>query len=1054
MSEQSCKYWAFISYSHQDKVWGGWLHKALETYRVPKPLVGKPTERGYDVPARVFPVFRDREELPTSAELGRVINQALEQSQYLIVICSPHSAQSLWVNEEIKAFKRLGRENRILCIIVDGEPNASDEKPGTPEDAECFPEAVRFKLGGDGGLTSERTEPIAADAREGKDGKRNALLKLLAGVLGVNFDDLRQRDRLRQRHRRFCMAAGLLLALAGLAFAQMRFAAIRREKVLQAGRAALANARKALSDRQPALAVEQALVALNSEAGSDGQLEPARWVLKRALDANLVESHWQAHHGRVSECAFDASGGRLMTFSSDDEEARVWSVADGRLLSSIKLANKGGWLAGWCGTNEILTASSFAGADGEAKVELAWWSSDSGRQLRKVVLNQCINLDIRQPPTTGLPEWIAVHEYRAQRYRLVRVRDGEAKSIIPEPAGAFHLPMCLSACGVVLLPDPEGIRLFALEGGRALGRLEGVGPGKDLHLECPIASADRKRFAAFVWEGKNMREVGVWRATDGGRAISYPEGKLELNRADFMAVAPGDRLLSNSKKLLAALAVPLGRQPIELPAWNAAGAVWADVGADGSAVAAVFGRDCKGRMVHPGLGLESDLDIGGAEFYAACFSPGGRWLATGDNRGGITLWRTSVAVEAELELPKTVQFAKPRITGEKASSSEVLLQSPIGGDRVVVWDVAARRSTAIITGLVAPEGSSLEFGWNPTDALLIATPEMPITLTPTNFPTNWKTTFYDTKSGRMLWARPVTQAILAPRGKRALAWGKDYWELVQVGQHGLAVVPLAPAHPAVSAYAGQAVFTPDGEHVITATVHGWVEVHSAQTGLSERSFRFANELDTSVNYLNLSPSGHWALLGTFNRWWRLNLITGQSLEVFTTGRRPSGACAFLNGEQTLVGDTGGELQWWSFPDLIAIASVHGQYDPELTLPLDETGELLLRQSYGGIVVADARSGAVRLRFEKTLAVDLKGCLAVVEAENAAQIVRLRDGEILADLPPASAACIAPDGSRVGLVLPHSDHFVSVPISVTETELRARAQQLKRWKSVLQPQHKE
>jgi hypothetical protein len=124
---------------------GDWLHRALETYRVPKPLVGHPIERGYPVPARIFPIFRDREELPTAVDLGEIINHALEQSRYLIVICSPHSAQSQWVNEEIRTFKRLGRENRILCIIVDGEPNASDGKPGFGRDAECFPEAVRFK---------------------------------------------------------------------------------------------------------------------------------------------------------------------------------------------------------------------------------------------------------------------------------------------------------------------------------------------------------------------------------------------------------------------------------------------------------------------------------------------------------------------------------------------------------------------------------------------------------------------------------------------------------------------------------------------------------------------------------------------------------------------------------------------------------------------------------------------------------------------------------------------------------------------------------------------
>ena len=85
------KYWAFISYSHRDRAWGDWLHKTLETYRVPARLVGRASRDG-EVPARLFPVFRDRDELPSSANLGDVLNESLRQSRYQIVICSPRSA--------------------------------------------------------------------------------------------------------------------------------------------------------------------------------------------------------------------------------------------------------------------------------------------------------------------------------------------------------------------------------------------------------------------------------------------------------------------------------------------------------------------------------------------------------------------------------------------------------------------------------------------------------------------------------------------------------------------------------------------------------------------------------------------------------------------------------------------------------------------------------------------------------------------------------------------------------------------------------------------------
>lgn len=213
--EEDYKYWAFISYSHRDEEWAKWLHRSLETYKVPKKLVGRKTPNG-EVPRRIFPVFRDRDELPGAADLGGRLKNALRQSRYLLVICSPKSAASQWVNEEVKTFKALGREDRVLCLIVDGEPYSSD-RPGH-EDEECFPPAVRYRVGTDGQLSSERTEPIAADARKGKDGRTNSMFKLLAGILDVGYNELVQRERQRERARRLrlglSIAAGLLLAVA------------------------------------------------------------------------------------------------------------------------------------------------------------------------------------------------------------------------------------------------------------------------------------------------------------------------------------------------------------------------------------------------------------------------------------------------------------------------------------------------------------------------------------------------------------------------------------------------------------------------------------------------------------------------------------------------------------------------------------------------------------------------------------------------------------------------------------------------------------------------
>ena len=137
---------------------------------------------------------------------GTILTRALEQSAFQLVICSRKAAQSRWVNEEIKTYKRLGREQRIFALIVDGEPGSPDQ--------ECFPEALSFRMGADGQLTRERTEPIAADGRPGKDSKLDVKLKLIAGMLGVGLDELKRREAHRRQRRLMWLAAASVTGMA------------------------------------------------------------------------------------------------------------------------------------------------------------------------------------------------------------------------------------------------------------------------------------------------------------------------------------------------------------------------------------------------------------------------------------------------------------------------------------------------------------------------------------------------------------------------------------------------------------------------------------------------------------------------------------------------------------------------------------------------------------------------------------------------------------------------------------------------------------------------
>ncbi len=207
------RYVAFLSYRHvdPDRRWAAWLLRKIETYRIPRRLA-----RDLDVPRRLGKVFRDEEELAATSDLSGTIREALEGSRYLIVVCSPRTPASKWVDREIQAFRDLGRSGRILAWLGEG---ASDQS---------FPPSLHAmgpRLSDEpaaGEVAPRGFEPLAADARPvaGRAHARvlrTALLRVLARLIGCSYDDLRQRDQ--ARRQRFWMAATAAASVLVLAFA-------------------------------------------------------------------------------------------------------------------------------------------------------------------------------------------------------------------------------------------------------------------------------------------------------------------------------------------------------------------------------------------------------------------------------------------------------------------------------------------------------------------------------------------------------------------------------------------------------------------------------------------------------------------------------------------------------------------------------------------------------------------------------------------------------------------------------------------------------------------
>jgi len=266
-------YWAFVSHSHSDVRWAAWLVRSIENYVIPSKLVGIDTPAG-PAPRRFRPIFRDREELAAHPDLRTEIRRVLDQTRYLIVVCSPEAARSSWVNEEVAYFRAAHSGARIFCVIVGGRPSESSHDDLTLE--ACFPPALLSPRSAAGDEAAESYQPIAADLRPRGDGRRLALLKLLSGMLGVGLDALENRDaRRRQRQLAVVAAASFagMVAMGGLAAVAL---SARNEALLQR--------------RQAEGLIEFMLVDLRKTLEPEGRLDALGAVGQRAMQYYSAQS--------------------------------------------------------------------------------------------------------------------------------------------------------------------------------------------------------------------------------------------------------------------------------------------------------------------------------------------------------------------------------------------------------------------------------------------------------------------------------------------------------------------------------------------------------------------------------------------------------------------------------------------------------------------------------------------------------------------------------------------------------------------------------------------
>lgn len=321
--DRQYEYFAFISYKREDEKWAKWLQHKLEYYKVPISI----RRDNPDVPERIRPVFKDTTDLAPGV-LAEKIREALSSSQYLIVICSPRAANSVWVSKEVQAFIDSGREDKIIPFIIGGAPNAEN-----PED-ECFPEGLR-QLSGEKELLGANVNEMGRDA---------AAIKVISRMFNLRFDALWQRHEKNRRKRLLGIIAVSIAAI--IAAILMGFLLIERTKTLQERDRTIIERDKAyeiVSQTNQELKLSRdKLMAVNKELKqSNENLRLAQDSIKSA-NKKIIEkadSLWKSRLALEREKAERsiAEVQKALQERSSAEEKSASLLAEGNVIEAIKV---------------------------------------------------------------------------------------------------------------------------------------------------------------------------------------------------------------------------------------------------------------------------------------------------------------------------------------------------------------------------------------------------------------------------------------------------------------------------------------------------------------------------------------------------------------------------------------------------------------------------------------------------------------------------------------------------------------------------------------------
>ena len=237
-TKKKYKYDAFISYRHiePDLTIAKILHEMIEKFNIPKHLRTVSNDENSINDKHIFRVFRDREELSTK-DLSTMIEEAIANSENLIVICSKRTSLSPWCRKEVQLFKRIHGANNIIPVLIEGEPdesfidelknlkatfinseNVEEEKNIELLAADIRPDEVKspsFK--GYEILQNSKDPKLDELTKKSLDIlKKSEIYRIVASMLNVNYGDLKLRHQ--ERYLKRIIYTSIAASIAMLIF--------------------------------------------------------------------------------------------------------------------------------------------------------------------------------------------------------------------------------------------------------------------------------------------------------------------------------------------------------------------------------------------------------------------------------------------------------------------------------------------------------------------------------------------------------------------------------------------------------------------------------------------------------------------------------------------------------------------------------------------------------------------------------------------------------------------------------------------------------------------